>query len=484
MNNSNIDYTNLSSAELISLAKKLELMALENTDPELHKSILSELKDQRTYLKLIASENFSSLAVQGVMGNWLTDKYAEGYPNHRFYAGCENVDEIENIAIERAKKLFQAEHAYVQPHSGADANLIAYVAILKAKVEHEFLHEIGEKNLQNLNQDDWEKLREIMLSQTMLAMDYKTGGHISHGYRMNVSANLFRTVYYGVDEHTNLINYDEIRSLALKHKPLFIIAGYSSYPRKINFQKFREIANEIGAVLMVDMAHFAGLVAGKVYINEYNPVPYADIITTTTHKTMRGPRGGLILCKQWLADFVDKGCPYVIGGPLENMIAAKAVCFKEALEEDFSRYAQKILENSNLLAKELINLGLEVVTKGTENHMVLVDVNKTFNINGRVAEKALRECGLTVNRNILPFDRQGPWYTSGIRIGTPAITTLGMGENEVKIIARLIFKVLSAVKTIPESKTKYELNEGVASEVKHEVENLLNKFPLYPKIEF
>ncbi|MCX7821445.1 MAG: glycine hydroxymethyltransferase [Brevinematales bacterium] len=462
------------------------LYEVSKVSKEIAKNIVLELESQRSNLKLIASENYSSLATQLAMGNLLTDKYAEGYPFHRFYAGCENVDEIENIAVEEAKKLFGAEHAYVQPHSGADANMVAYWAILSTRIEVPVLKKLGETNLSKLNQSDWENLRKEMSNQRLLGLDYYSGGHLTHGYRNNVSARMFEAYSYSVNKETGLLDYDEIEKIAKEVKPLILLAGYSAYPRKINFKKMKEIADKVGAVLMVDMAHFAGLVAGGVFSGEYNPVIYADVVTTTTHKTLRGPRGGLVLCKKEFAEAVDKGCPLVLGGPLPHVMAAKAVALKEANSPEFKSYAKKIVENSQTLAQECINLGMKVATGGTDNHLFLIDVS-SFALTGRQAESALRECGITLNRNSLPFDPNGPWYTSGLRIGTPAITTLGMGKEEMKEIASIIKMVLDNVKPLvvngEKSKAKYELNETVKKEAKEKVKKLLSQYPVYPELD-
>ncbi|MEJ5284139.1 MAG: glycine hydroxymethyltransferase [Brevinematales bacterium] len=467
------------------LAYLTNLYEVSKVSKEIAKNIVLELESQRNNLKLIASENYSSLATQLAMGNLLTDKYAEGYPFHRFYAGCENVDQIENIAVEEAKKLFGAEHAYVQPHSGADANMVAYWAILSTRIEAPFLKKIGETNLSKLSPSDWENLRKEMGNQRLLGLDYYSGGHLTHGYRNNVSARMFEAYSYSVNKETGLLDYDEIEKIAKEVKPLILLAGYSAYPRKINFKKMREIADKVGAVLMVDMAHFAGLVAGGLFSGEYNPVIYADIVTTTTHKTLRGPRGGLVLCKKEFAEAVDKGCPLVLGGPLPHVMTAKAIALKEANSDDFKNYARKIVENSQTLAQECINLGMKVATGGTDNHLFLINVSDS-GITGRQAESALRECGITLNRNSLPFDPNGPWYTSGLRIGTPAITTLGMGKDEMKEIASIIKLVIDNVKPLvvdgEKSKAKYELNENVKKEAKERVKKLLSKYPVYPEL--
>ena len=478
------------NAEMAQYVSSLELVS--RVSKKVASEIVRELKDQRcNYLKLIASENFSSLSVQAAMGNLLTDKYAEGFPFHRFYAGCDNVDEIEAFACSQAEKLFKAEHAYVQPHSGADANLCAYWAILNQKVELPLLEEMGISNVSNMKAEDWNKIRSACHNQRILGLDYYSGGHLTHGYRQNISAQLFDAYSYTVDKESGLLDYEEIERLAKEIKPLILLAGYSAYPRKINFKRMAEIAHSVGAVFMVDMAHFAGLVAGGVFTDEFNPVLYADIVTTTTHKTLRGPRGGMILCKKEFADSVDKGCPLVIGGPLPHVIAAKAICFTEALEPEFKEYAKRIVENAQTLASELKAHGIRIQTDGTDNHLMLLDVTP-FGLNGRQAESLMRECGITLNRNALPFDINGPWYTSGLRIGTPALTTLGMGKKEMKEIADIFALVLSHAHPVKLtkgeragelSKNKAKADSAVMKEAKDRVHALLSSFVLYPELD-
>lgn len=468
----------------------LDLVA--GTSPVVAKAVIGELRDQRSHLKLIASENYSSLATQLAHGNLLTDKYAEGFPGHRFYAGCENVDTIESHAAKLAREIFGADHAYVQPHSGADANLVAFLSVLSAKIEEPLLKEMDISDPSKASREQWNRVRAAMHNQRLLGLDYYSGGHLTHGYRHNVSAQLFETYSYSVDRSTGLLDLDQIREQAREIKPLILLAGYSAYPRKINFAKMREIADEVGAVFMVDMAHFAGLVAGKVFTGDYEPVAHAHIVTSTTHKTLRGPRGGIVLCKSELADWVDKGCPAVLGGPLPHAIAAKAVSFREALRPEFRTYAAKIVENSQALAAECIALGMKVPTGGTDNHLLLIDVQESFGLTGRQAESALRECGITLNRNSLPFDANGPWYTSGLRLGTPAVTTLGMGIDEMKEIARIIQTVLSATtasviekgeKKGEASKAKYAVQQRPADEARRRVTDLLKPHVLYPEID-
>jgi glycine hydroxymethyltransferase len=454
---------------------------------ELSNCIIQELKDQRSFLKLIASENFSSLAVQQAMGNLLTDKYAEGVPGKRFYAGCGNVDFAETEAIEEAKKIFNADHAYVQPHSGADANMVALWSIIIHKIqdkEVEALH----KSLDELSETEYERVRQLLVNQKLMGMSLYSGGHLTHGYRHNISSKMIRSVSYGVDPTTGLLNYQMIHEQVKKEKPLILIAGYSAYPRLINFAKMKEIADSVKAVLMVDMAHFAGLVAGKVMKGEYDPVPYADIVTSTTHKTLRGPRGGIILCKNEYKETIDKGCPLVLGGPMPHVLLAKAVAFKEANTRAFSLYAHKIVENAKELAESLKKLGVKLITGGTDNHLILVDVYSSFGLTGRQGESALREAMLTCNRNAIPLDINGPWYTSGIRIGTPAITTLGMGKEEMRLIASVIHDVLKGSKAEVNSKgegpskAKVVIDNKVLQKARKEIGELLQKFPLYPEL--
>lgn len=460
---------------------------LNETAPDIAGYILKEMKDERGHLKLIASENFSSLAVQLAMGNLLTDKYAEGYPHHRFYAGCENVDAIEETAQNELKKLFNAEHAYVQPHSGADANLVAFWSILIHKIQSPELERLGKKSLDELTSDEYESIRQLLLNQKILGMSLNSGGHLTHGYRHNVSSKMMQAFHYDVDPKTELLDYSQIAKRANEVQPLILLAGYSAHPRKINFAKMKEIADSVGAVLMVDMAHFAGLVGGKVFTGEFDPVPYADVVTSTTHKTLRGPRGGFVLCKKEFAEVVDKGCPLVLGGPLPHVMAAKAIAFKEANQPLFKTYSQKIVDNAKALGDAFLKKGIRIVSGGTENHMVILDLSK-FGLTGRHAETALRNAKLTVNRNAIPFDKNGPWYTSGIRLGTPATTTLGMGTEEMEEIADIIFEILSHTKpTIVEktgqpSKANSVTDPQVLEKGQKRVAALLSRYPLYPEI--
>ncbi len=467
------------------------LTEVARVQPAIAASIVQELADQRGNLKMIASENYCSLATQLAMGNLLTDKYAEGFPMHRFYAGCANVDEIEAYACRTAAELFGSEHAYVQPHSGADANLIAYWAILSTRVETPALEQLGETNPSKLSDSDWNELRHKLGNQRLLGMDYYSGGHLTHGYRHNVSAQMFEAFTYGVNAETGLIDYDELQRMAQRIKPLILLAGYSAYPRDINFRRMREIADSVGAVFMVDMAHFAGLVAGGVFTGDANPVPFAHVVTTTTHKTLRGPRGGMVLCTKEFADAVDKGCPLVIGGPLPHVMAAKAIALTEASKPEFKSYARAIAANARALAEACIAAGMTLATGGTDNHLILIDV-RTFGLTGRQAESAMRECGITLNRNSLPSDPNGPWYTSGLRVGTPATTTLGMGVEHMKEIASILKSVLAGTTptTISKgeqagkpSKAKYEIGSRVRNEARTRVAALLAQFPVYPTLD-
>ena len=464
----------------VAYCAALDHLAIEN--PSIADAIVQELRDQRSHLKLIASENYSSFAVQLAMGNLLTDKYAEGSPYHRFYAGCGNVDGIEAEGTETLRKLFGADHAYIQPHSGCDANLVAFWAVLVKRYQDKEVEALGKKNIDALTAEEYEKVRQLMVSQKIMGMSLGSGGHLTHGYRHNISSKMMQSVSYDVDATTGLLDYDAIAQQARKEKPAILLAGYSSYPRLINFAKMKDIAERVGAVLIADIAHFAGLVAGKAITGEYNPVPYADIITSTTHKTMRGPRGGFILCTEEFADIVDKGCPLVLGGPLPHVMAAKAVAFREASQPEFCEYASNVIDNAKSLAEGLLEGGAMLLTGGTDNHLVIIDVTK-YGITGRHAESALREAGITVNRNSIPSDPNGPWYTSGVRIGTPATTTLGLGAEEMKSIANIIVDVLEA--TIPEgsSKAKYVISSGVLESANNAVSKMLKNFPLYHDLD-
>ena len=463
------------------------LQIIAQSSPEIARSIVSELEKQRSNIKLIASENYSSLAVQLAMGNLLTDKYAEGSPRHRFYAGNENVDDIEERAQAEARALFGAEYANVQPHCGADANLMAYWAILTTRVEAPALKAFGESNLYKLKDSQWMELRAALGNQRLLGLNYYSGGHLTHGYRYNLSARMFDIYSYSVRKDTSLLDYDEIEKTANEVRPLILLAGYSAYPRKIDFRRMRAIADSVGAVLMVDMAHFAGLVAGGVFTGDYSPFPHAHVVTTTTHKTLRGPRAGMVLSTGEFADALDKSCPLMMGGPLPHVVAAKAVALREARSEEFKTYARGIVENAQALSAACMAHGLEVVTGGTDNHLFLVNV-ASLGLTGRQAEGALHECGITLNRNALPYDQNGPWYTSGLRIGTPAVTTLGMEPEQMREIASVISLVLKA--TRPQSapdgtpgKAKYQVDAGARSKALQKVKALLDRFPVYPELD-
>ncbi|MCS6950766.1 MAG: serine hydroxymethyltransferase [Armatimonadota bacterium] len=406
---------------------------LSEVDPEVFAAIEDEKKRQHTHLELIASENIASRAVLEAMGSVMTDKYAEGYPAKRYYGGCEYVDVVESLAIERAKQLFGAEHVNVQPHSGAQANQAVYSVVLQP-------------------------------GDTFLAMDLAMGGHLTHGSPVNFSGVLYRAVHYGVRPDTEEIDYDQVRDLARKHRPKLIVAGASCYPRIIDFALFREIADEVGAKFMVDMAHIAGLVAAGEHPS---PIPYADFVTTTTHKTLRGPRGGMILCKAEYAQAIDKAVfPGMQGGPLMHVIAAKAVCFKEALQPHFKEYQAQIRRNARALADGLARRGFRLVAGGTDNHLMLVDL-RPHRLTGRKAQTVLDSVNITVNRNMIPFDPEKPFVTSGIRLGTPAVTTRGMTEAEMEQIADLIARTLEA----PEDEARRE-------EVRREVLALCDRFPV------
>lgn len=409
-------------------------MNLKEADPQIYKIIQQETERQEYGLEMIASENYASRAVMEAQGSVLTNKYAEGYPNKRYYGGCEFVDLAEDLAIDRAKQLFGAEHANVQPHSGSQANMAVYLTCLNA----------GDK---------------------VLGMDLSHGGHLTHGSPVNFSGFLFNAVHYGLDPKTGRLNYDQIRDVAKKEKPQMLIAGYSAYPRVLDFKLFREIADEVGATLLVDMAHFAGLVAGGAHPS---PVPHADYVTTTTHKTLRGPRGGLILTTENNAKKLNsKIFPGIQGGPLEHVIAAKAVAFAECLKPDFKIYCQQVIKNCQALAEALVEKGYDLVTGGTDNHLILVDLSNK-DITGKLAETSLDKAAITVNKNTVPNEKRSPFVTSGIRVGTPALTTRGFKENEMKQIASWIDNVLSD----PE-------NESVHAKVREEVKELCRAFPIY-----
>lgn len=409
------------------------MASLNDIDPRVAAAIEQDNQRQRFSINLIAAENYASRAVLEAQGSLLTNKYAEGYPGSRYYGGCQNVDLIEALAIERAKKLFSADHANVQPHSGAQANMAAYFALL----EH---------------------------GDTVLAMSLAHGGHLSHGSAFNFSGKLYKFVTYGVTRETEIIDYDQLEKLTLEHRPKLIVAGFSSYPRIIDFARFRQIAAMVDAKLMVDMAHLAGLVAAGVYPS---PVPHAEVVTSTTHKTLRGPRGGFILCQsQWASKINDNVFPGMQSGPLMHVIAAKAVAFLEAMQPEFVSYQRAVLQNAKALEGELNNLGLRLVTGGTDTHLVLVDLSQ-MGITGNAAEKALDAAGITVNKNAIPFDPRPPQIASGIRLGTPAVTARGFGVREMEQIARLIVRVLSNLG-----------NQRVYDEIQHQANEMCRKFPV------
>ncbi|MBE6013280.1 serine hydroxymethyltransferase [Anaeropeptidivorans aminofermentans] len=410
-----------------------DLKILSKTDPDLYSAMMQELARQRENIELIASENFVSESVLAAMGSHLTNKYAEGYPGKRYYGGCQCVDIVETLAIERAKELFGADHANVQPHSGAQANMAVYFATLKP----------GDK---------------------IMGMNLAHGGHLTHGSPVSISGKYYQVAAYGVDEKTGRIDYDKARQVALEEKPQIIVAGASAYSRIIDFKAFSEIAKEVGAYFLVDMAHIAGLVAAGLHPN---PVPYADFVTSTTHKTLRGPRGGLILCKEEHAKMIDKAVfPGIQGGPLMHVIAGKAVCFKEALEPSFKDYAQKVINNAHVLAEGLKKRGFDLVSDGTDNHLILVDL-RSSNISGRDAEHLLDEIKVTCNKNSIPFDPKKPNETSGIRLGTAAATSRGMNEEDMEVIAEII---------------ALAIKENKKDEALAKVNALVEKYPLYPTI--
>src|SRR5271165_4398707 len=466
-----------------STAVRSALSVIGAVEPDVAAAISAELAAQRGSLKLIASENYASMAVLLAMGNWLSDKYAEGTIGHRFYAGCAQVDRVEELAAAHARELFGAQHAYVQPHSGIDANLVAYWAILAHRVEAPALEQAAVRHVNDLTDADWEKLRQQLGNQRMLGMSLEAGGHLTHGFRPNISGKMFNQRTYGTDPATGLLDYAALRKLAREFRPLVLVSGYSAYPRRINFAIMREIADEVGATLLVDMAHFAGLVAGKVLTGDFDPVPHAHIVTTTTHKTLRGPRGGMVLCQQEYADAVDRGCPMVLGGPLAHVIAAKAVALAEARQPAFRAYAQRVADNARAFADGFLRRGARLVTGGTDNHLVLADVAASYGLTGRQAEAALLEAGVVTNRNSVPRDPNGAWYTSGIRLGTPALTTLGLGTHDLDEVADIMTTALKATTPQAGSKAKHMIDAGVAEACRARCADLLARYPLYPQIQ-
>ncbi|HEY2507804.1 MAG TPA: glycine hydroxymethyltransferase [Streptosporangiaceae bacterium] len=477
--------TQAAASPAASAAWTAALSVIEAVEPTVAGAIRSELADQRESLKLIASENYASPAVLLAMGNWLSDKYAEGTIGRRMYAGCRNVDTVEQAAADHARALFGADHAYVQPHSGIDANLVAFWAVLAQRVEAPALTTAAAASVDDLDEAAWAALRRALGDQRMIGMSLDAGGHLTHGFRRNISGKMFDQRSYGTDPATGLLDYAAVAELAQSFRPLIIIAGYSAYPRLINFATMREIADEVGAVLMVDMAHFAGLVAGGALTGDFDPVPHAQIVTSTTHKSLRGPRGGLVLCTADLAEHVDRGCPLVLGGPLPNVMAAKAVALAEARRPEFGDYARRILANAHALADGLLRRGTALVTGGTDNHLVLIDTTG-YGLTGRQAESALLDSGIVTNRNSIPADPNGPWYTSGIRLGTPALTTRGAGPAEMDEIADMIVTVLRATSPAAaasgRSKARYGLDARVADTVRQRARDLLAAHPLYPEV--
>ena len=472
-------------ASTASTAYRAMLSLIETIEPRIADAIRQELTDQRASLKLIASENYASLPTLLSMGTWLSDKYAEGTIGHRFYAGCRNIDTVEAIAAERARELFGAQYAYVQPHSGIDANLVAYWAILAKRVEAPSLEKLGAKTVNDLSQQDWDTLRAELGNQRLMGMSLDAGGHLTHGFRHNISGKMFDQRSYGTDPQTGLIDYDALAAQVREFKPAILVAGYSAYPRRVNFARMREIADSVGATLLVDMAHFAGLVAGKVFTGEEDPVAFADVVTTTTHKSLRGPRGGMVLATKDYAEYVDKGCPMVLGGPLGHMMAAKALCLAEASTPDFQSYAQTVADNAKALAEGLMKRGVKLITDGTDNHLCLLDVYTSFGLTGRQAESALLDSGIVTNRNSIPRDPNGAWYSSGIRIGTPALTTRGLDASDFDRVAALIVQALKATTPVTAStgkpgKAKYQIEAGVADRVHSAADELLAGRPLYP----
>jgi glycine hydroxymethyltransferase len=477
----------MSSPSTESAAFRSALDVVRTVEPGVADAIAAELASQRASLKLIASENYASPAVLLAMGNWLSDKYAEGTIGRRFYAGCAQVDTIETIGAGHARELFGAPHAYLQPHSGIDANLVAYWAILARRVEAPALERASVRHVNDLSEQDWSQLRQELGNQRMLGMSLDAGGHLTHGFRPNISGKMFEQRSYGTDPDTGLIDYAVVRETAREFRPLILVAGYSAYPRRVNFAVMREIADEVGATFMVDMAHFAGLVAGKVLTGDFDPVPHAHIVTTTTHKSLRGPRGGMVLCQPEFAEAVDRGCPLVLGGPLPNVMAAKAVALAEARQPSFQDYAQRIVANAQALSDGLIRRGARLVTGGTDNHLVLIDVGG-YGLTGRQAEQALLDAGIVTNRNAIPRDPNGAWYTSGIRIGTPALTTRGLGTGEMDVIAGLMHEVLSQARpgttaSGGPSKATCAADPALAERVAKQASELLAQFPLYPSVD-
>ena len=475
------------SASDETTAYQAGLRVIGAAEPDVARLIGEELDAQRRQLKLIASENYASPAVLLAMGNWLSDKYAEGVPGRRMYAGCEVVDKVETLACEHAKAHFGAEHAYVQPHSGIDANLVAYWAILAMRVESPFLESAGASHVNDLPEAGWAQLRAKLGNQRMLGMSLDAGGHLTHGFRPNISGKMFDQASYGVDPVSGLLDYDQVAKRAREFRPLILVAGYSAYPRRVDFARMAEIAAEVGATFMVDMAHFAGLVAGKVLTGDYDPVPHADVVTTTTHKSLRGPRGGIVLSTADYRQQVERGCPMVLGGPLSHIMAAKAVALAEARQASFRDYARAIVDNAQSLAEGLLRRGARLLTGGTDDHLVVIDVAASYGLTGRQAESALLDAGVVTNRNAIPVDPNGAWYTSGIRLGTPALTTLGLRAGEMDEVADIIHTTRAT--TVPAaarsglSQARYVLDSSMADAGRRRCAELIYRFPLYPQIQ-
>ncbi|MCX8196879.1 MAG: serine hydroxymethyltransferase [Candidatus Micrarchaeota archaeon] len=410
---------------------------LKQVDPEIYGLARQELERQRNGLELIPSENFASLAVMQAQGSVLTNKYSEGYPGKRYYGGNQFIDECETLAINRAKKIFHADHANVQPHSGSQANMAAYFALLNP----------GDK---------------------IMGLNLSHGGHLTHGSQVNFSGKLYKVVPYNVHPKTHLLDFDEIEKLAVQEKPRLIVAGFTAYPRQVDFKRFAEIAQKVGAYFMVDMAHIAGLIAGGAHPQ---PFPYADVVTSTTHKTLRGPRGAFILCKKEFQEKIDKAVfPGIQGGPFDHVIAAKAVCFKEAMQPEFAQYAKKVVENAKALAESLVEEGMTLVSGGTDTHLIVVDLT-SLKITGKEAQNALDEVGITVNKNTIPYDPLSPFVTSGIRLGTPALTTRGMGKSQMKEIGKMISEICRSPN-----------DSAVKERVRKQVAEMTRQFPLYPEL--
>ena len=416
--------------------ENMNLENVKNKDPKVYEFIVKEIERQEKTIELIPSENIVDYSIMEAQGSVLTNKYSEGYPGKRYYGGNQYIDEIENIAIERAKKIFNAEHANVQPHSGSSANLIVYMSLL----------ELGDK---------------------VLAINLDQGGHLTHGHKLNFSGKLYNFVQYSLDEETQLLDYDKIREIAIKEKPKLIVTGYSAYSREVNFKKFKEIADEVGSLLMADISHIAGIIAAGLH---ENPVPYCDVATTTTHKTLRGPRGAIILCKEEYAKKIDKMVfPGLQGGPLEHVIAAKAVAFGEVLKPEFKIYQEKVLENNKAIAKGLLDNNIKLVSGGTDNHLILIDLTE-MGFGGKLLEEVLDTVDICTNKNAIPFDKNPPLNPSGLRIGSPVITTRGFSKEDSYKVGELISKVILNIN-----------KQEILDEVKQEVFNLCKKYPLYEK---